>query len=247
MSNLAQHIEIIESSETSEGAFARFCSIISDLGYDRVTYSLLTDHPSLGLHRQHGFATSYPETWMKHYNDNDYFRVDPVVKRCMTSQKPFFWSDLADNPGLHGASLKVMKEAEDAGLRDGIAIPLRGEPGEIVCIGCARQESAKGKNYELLSDVYMLCVYFHETFRCKLKRPIETKITDRENDILYWAAEGKTDDEISLILNISSNTVRFHWKNIFKKLDAKGRIYAVTKAIRLQLIYPGLSHEPYQN
>ena len=72
-------------------------------------------------------------------------------------------------------------------------------------------------------------------------------MTGREHDILCWAAEGKSNDEIGLILGISINTVRFHWKNIFDKLDANGRMYAVTKAIRLGLITPRLVHVPYSD
>ena len=78
-----------------------------------------------------------------------------------------------------------------------------------------------------------------------LSKPNDVRLSAREKEILSWAAEGKTDDEISQILTISSNTVRFHWKNIFEKLDANGRIYAVTKAIRLDLISPALI-SPYQ-
>jgi DNA-binding CsgD family transcriptional regulator len=247
MSSHAQDIELIESSKSPDDAFSRFCAIMTDRGYNKVTYSLLTDHPSLGLARQHGFVTSYPEDWMRHYNDKGYIQIDPVVQQCMTSQKPFFWSDLSDNPGLNGAALKVMKEAEDAGLRDGVAVPLRGNSGEIVGVGLAREESTDDKDYELVSHAHMLSVYFHETFRSMLERPEKIKITDRESDILYWAAEGKTDDEISLILNISTSTVRFHWKNLFKKLGARGKIYAVTKAIRMQLIIPDLVRPTCQN
>jgi DNA-binding CsgD family transcriptional regulator len=50
----------------------------------------------------------------------------------------------------------------------------------------------------------------------------------REHDILCWGAEG----------NISTNTVRFHWKNILRKIGANGRTYAIAKAIRQHIITP---------
>ena len=40
----------------------------------------------------------------------------------------------------------------------------------------------------------------------------------REEEILLWASEGKSDEDIADILTINVNTVRFHWKNIFEKL-----------------------------
>jgi DNA-binding CsgD family transcriptional regulator len=72
------------------------------------------------------------------------------------------------------------------------------------------------------------------------------ELNDREKEILQWASEGKSDDVIADILNISQNTVRFHWKNIFAKLNANGRVFAVTKALRMELIEPLLIRPSYQ-
>ena len=51
-------------------------------------------------------------------------------------------------------------------------------------------------------------------------------------------AEGKTDEDIGTILGISTSTVRFHRNNIFKKLAANSRTYAITK------VRPPAHHHP---
>lgn len=43
-------------------------------------------------------------------------------------------------------------------------------------------------------------------------------LTDREAEIMRWVAEGKTNWEISVILHVSLNTVKFHLKNVYQKL-----------------------------
>lgn len=251
MKRLEQYIELINSAQTAEEAFERFASVMKGYGYDRVAYSLITDHPSLNLPRQHGLATSYPEDWMKFYNEKNYMEIDPVTNRCMNSRKPFFWSDITAEPSLTKPSLQLMNEAEDAGVANGIGLSLSGQTGELVGIGLA-QSSVEGKNkkvkkdYGFFAGAYLLSVYFHETYRDMMSKPQQINISPREKEILSWACEGKTDDEISLILDISINTVRFHWKKIFVKLQANGRIYAVTKAIRLQLINPSHVANPYR-
>ena len=250
MKELGQHIELINSAKTPEEAFERFVSIMKAHGYDRITYSLVTDHPSLKLPRQHGLATSYPEDWMKFYKENNYMDIDPVTRRCLSSRKPFFWSDVTADPSIAPRSLQLMNEAEEAGLADGIGISLSGRTGELVGIGLAKSsnyESKKSKDYQFFSGAYLLSVYFHETFRDLLSQPSKVHLTEREKEVLCWASEGKTDEEIATILNLSLNTVRFHWKKIFKKLEANGRIYAITKAIRLHLITPAMITTPYQN
>jgi DNA-binding CsgD family transcriptional regulator len=62
---------------------------------------------------------------------------------------------------------------------------------------------------------------FHENSGCPL--------TKRELEILQWIKEGKTGWEISVIMDISENTVRFHIKNILKKLGAVNKTHAVSR------------------
>jgi len=249
MQDIGSYIERINSAETPEQAFADFCVIMNGYGYDRIAYSLVTDHPSLGLPRQHGLATSYPEDWMKYYREKDYARIDPVTQTVLASRKPFFWSDVVNMPGLAAPSLRLMNEAKDSGVTDGIGISLCGKHGELVGIGLARHDDCNENNYNTLAEAYLLSVYFHETYRDLLTAPLHIELTERQVEILSWAAEGKTDEDIASIVGISTNTVRFHWKRVFTKLEANGRIYAISKALRLGLINPvsvTSSATPYQ-
>ncbi|MCD8498109.1 MAG: LuxR family transcriptional regulator [Alphaproteobacteria bacterium] len=250
MKNLDDYIALINSAETPEEAFSRYASIMEREGYGRAVYSLVTDHPSLGLPRQHGLVTNYPEHWMKYYRQNNYIDVDPVIERIARSRVPFFWSDLDRDPNIRKSSKLLMDEADEAGVSDGIGISLISSPGEIVGVGLCRTEPNKAKarhqkrNYQLLANAYFLTVYFHETYKNMISPDHQISLTVREKEILCWAVESKTDEEIAAILNISFSTVRFHWNKIFKKLDAYGRVYAMTKAIRLGLIDPVLIGTP---
>ncbi|MBI5748525.1 MAG: hypothetical protein HZA00_05315, partial [Nitrospinae bacterium] len=49
-------------------------------------------------------------------------------------------------------------------------------------------------------------------------------ITLREAEILHWTAQGKTNAEISIILNISLNTVKTHLAHIYQKLGVENRV-----------------------
>lgn len=248
MNTLETYIERITQSETIDDAFEKYCAIIKKLGYDRVVYSLLTDHPSINLPRQHGLASSYPEQWVKDYNEKGYMDYDPVAKLLLETVTPFFWSDTLKALDTTGIPAKVMNEARESGLNDGIAFSMPSKFGEVTAFGLARTNSddKETKDYRCLASIHLLGLFFHETCQQKHQQKHEITLTVRETEILQWASEGKTDDIISDILNISANTVRFHWKNIFQKLDAHGRVYAITKAIRLQLITPVLIRPTYQ-
>lgn len=60
--------------------------------------------------------------------------------------------------------------------------------------------------------------------------------SEREIQVLRLIAGGATNQEIAISLSISVGTVRTHVTNILKKLDAKGRTQAVTKAMQRGII-----------
>lgn len=244
MNDLGGTIELINASKSAEEAFQHFCAAMAEYGYERVVYSLVTDHPSLSLPKQHGLATSYPEHWMKYYVEKNYLAIDPVFTGALKSRVPFFWADLKNDPDIPETSFKVLDQGAEAGLKDGIGIPLFGKNGEITGVGLARAESETGKDYQFMANAYLLSTYFHEKYRSLIQPSVISKITQKEHDIIAWAAEGKTDEEIAVILNLSAHTVRWHWKKIFTKLDARGRLYAITKAISMGLVTPARISPP---
>jgi DNA-binding NarL/FixJ family response regulator len=64
----------------------------------------------------------------------------------------------------------------------------------------------------------------------------DMSLTHREKEILTWVKDGKSTGEIASVLNISRDTVKFHLKNIFQKLNATSRSQAIAVAIENKLI-----------
>ena len=61
-------------------------------------------------------------------------------------------------------------------------------------------------------------------------------VTDRELEVLTLLARGKSNKEISTILNISESTVKTHLRNIFTKLNVLSRTEAIATASRQGLV-----------
>ncbi|MEM6927509.1 MAG: response regulator transcription factor [Myxococcota bacterium] len=61
-------------------------------------------------------------------------------------------------------------------------------------------------------------------------------LTPRETEVLEHLAEGRSNREIALALDISPHTAKFHVDRILLKLDASGRTDAVVRAVRLGLL-----------
>ena len=60
--------------------------------------------------------------------------------------------------------------------------------------------------------------------------------TKRELEILTLVANGSSNSEIADQLYVSTNTVKYHLKNLYGKLGVNNRIKLITKARRLDLV-----------
>jgi LuxR family maltose regulon positive regulatory protein len=61
-------------------------------------------------------------------------------------------------------------------------------------------------------------------------------LSDRELEVLSLISEGLKYREVGLRLFISQNTVRFHIKSIYGKLEVNNRTQAVHKAHQLRIL-----------
>ena len=246
--SIGSFIENTNRAKSAKDVSAIFGNTLKDLGYDRFCYSLITAHPSLGLDAGHGIAQNYPDDWMSYYAANDYKKKDPVPRYGYTTQRPYTWDTVVRTGRLKPDEKKVMNEAKEAGLLDGIAIPICGPNGELAGIGAASSIGGINPDIDLLSKIRTLAYHFHLVYTELLREDrIVPKtdlgaihLTDREKEILLLAAEGKGDAVIAELIGVTYPTIRFHMNNIFKKLDASERTLATVKAIRLGPILPSL-------
>lgn len=69
-------------------------------------------------------------------------------------------------------------------------------------------------------------------------------LSRRESEVMRWVIEGKTNEEIGVILGISRATVRTHLQNIFPKLGVENRLAAAQAArrgLQISAHHPGSS------
>jgi DNA-binding NarL/FixJ family response regulator len=66
--------------------------------------------------------------------------------------------------------------------------------------------------------------------------PLAEALTPREGEVLRLLAEGSSNREIAVRLNISEHTIKFHIRSILGKLGAASRTEAVARGLRSGLI-----------
>ncbi|QRM54216.1 helix-turn-helix transcriptional regulator [Sinorhizobium sp. BG8] len=88
-----------------------------------------------------------------------------------------------------------------------------------------------------LRDIGLLAGYFASlSCRAAERQDRELELTEREIECLFWIAEGKTSDEIAVILGISRNTINNYITSVMRKTATRTRSEAIAWAVRNNLV-----------
>lgn len=198
--------------------------------------------------------------WEIEYQHNGFIRVDEVIHKARRTNRPFRWGDTPlpkrlgqKKPG----ALKTMEAASDYGFKDGLVIPFHfvDSIGRVHSSLCSLiwTESARGfrtVTESAFQKLHLILIYWMQRsidLRAMAAPPsgnvvrlhdagFDVGLTDRERDVLAWAARGKTTSVTAEILGISPKTVDVYAASAIEKLGAGNRTHAVAKAIKLGLI-----------
>lgn len=92
-------------------------------------------------------------------------------------------------------------------------------------------------SYDRLRDAAFASAYHFVEFEGGMSEGQQhNELTEREIECLSWISQGKTSDEIALIIGISRNTVNNYITSIMNKTATKSRAEAVAEAVRSELI-----------
>jgi DNA-binding CsgD family transcriptional regulator len=138
------------------------------------------------------------------------------------------------------------------GLSDHLAVLVPGQEGEVVFFGVERRgnveyserdRSVVGLLQGHLANARSLAQQQAEVPELNpesvLPRLRRAGMTAREAETLYWMVEGKTNEEIAVILGLRITTVKTHVGSIFIKLGVENRLAAVKCAMQVAMACEG--------
>lgn len=79
---------------------------------------------------------------------------------------------------------------------------------------------------------------------CRFTLAPTIQLTNREQEVLTLAAQGKTNREIADMLVVSPRTVKFHLDNVYSKLGVNSRTEAAVEALRHGWLHPDQTDSP---
>lgn len=201
-----------------------------------VRYFALTHHvdfskPSFTGLRLH----NYPAAWQNWFDENRLGTSDPVHRASQVSSIGFPWSAVPRMIKMTPADQSILSQAHLIGIGDGFTVPAH-VPGEVNGSCSFAMERGEPFPAELGYLAQLIGGFSFEAAR-RIARirdiwadPSPT-LTDRQRECVLWAARGKTDYEISVILEISQETVIQHLKHARERYGVQKRAMLAVRAL----------------
>jgi LuxR family quorum sensing-dependent transcriptional regulator len=176
---------------------------------------------------------SYPSEWTDIYRSQNYTEVDPLISSGQTGL--VYWRDLYNKIP---PDQEFYSQAKSFGLVNGFSHIISNQQLFGLMSVADEKLANSPRNRAIINN---LAPHFHQLVQFlthKQARENVPKLTPREREVLLWAMEGKSNWEISIILEISQESIKSHIANILCKLDAKNRAHAVAIALQYDLLIP---------
>ena len=227
--------DFLETSESNGGRDQLMAAL------DRATCQLGIEHfAATFLPLAHERLDAYfiwdkwPSPWFDRYLKLNYFHSDPVVRLVRRSGRSVIWSQSLKLQALPSKSKRIMDEASDFGLVDGLTVPLHSQNGmDGVFSVAGRRPKFTPQEVTLLE---ILATRAHRRLLDLAPSPERSRedrtVTKTESECLTWCVSGKTDREIAAMTGRSPRTIQTHIGNLQRKLGAANRAQLVAEAFR---------------
>lgn len=207
-------------------------------GAKRHTYHLTPRFESQTGARVVVASSGYSPDLVALYEDPKFRATDPIPAYVMRRGRTMRWQDvIADLREMGEGHEEYFSTMSRHGLRHGLAIPLFG-PGQRDAYASFGFD--EGQPLEDPSVIVSLTAIMQIANRriSRIVDAIEEKpqLPHREQSVLEGIAHGKSNIEIARDLGISAETVATYVKRLFAKLEARNRVAATVKAMKLGLI-----------
>ena len=185
----------------------------------------------VGPHRKYRFFfVDWPADWQAFYESNGYVHHDLLPVEARRRVAGFWYYDAISQRELTEKQQELHDAATAYGWRDAFAVPIHG-PGSM-------QGLVTLATREALACTAADCAVLEAMARAVWERcrsadgygtfdPARSQLSPREIECLQWAASGKSDADIAVLVGIKPATAHFHIEQAKKRLGVKTRVEAV--------------------
>jgi LuxR family transcriptional regulator, quorum-sensing system regulator BjaR1 len=153
--DLMTTIENIQHQTSSDAILDIIYAAIGGYGFERFIVSGLPD-PGVDV-RPFVLLSGWDNEWYERYTSRGYVHLDPVARHCFSTTLPFDWSEAPYDRENDTPARRVMEEAREFGMDEGLCVPVHMEGGMQGVVSLVGQTSHLDEKDRL--ELHMLALY----------------------------------------------------------------------------------------
>lgn len=238
----------IAESRTADGVWALATGHFASLGFARVNYGFtrFRSQRSIGDPDDALFLTSAGAEYVKGYFLNGFYARTPAFRWAQNNEGACTWAWVREAMAagrLSGEEMETVRQNAAAGIVAGISISFpetsmraKGAMGLIADPGLdylAVDAIFAAQRVQILAVAHMMHLRL-------ISLPISSRrrsLTLRQREALEWVADGKTSQDVGLLMGVSAAMVEKHLRLAREALSVDTTTQAVAKAALMNLIF----------
>lgn len=240
MKPVLTQIDDIVSSTSVEALWTLHTTYMAQFGFDRLIYGFTRDSisNSLGNPQDRILLTTHSNAYMIPYLNDGHLANGPMVRWALENAGTCSWqwiSDMANAGKLNPKELGVVAFNQKMNVTAGYTISFKTVSQRVkAAIALTAKKGLSQPDVEAIWQKYGAeIVAANNVMHLKLltlPQTGERQLTKRQREVLQWVGDGKTAQDIGLLLGLKPATVEKHLRLARETLDVETTAQAVLKA-----------------
>ncbi|TNC67592.1 LuxR family transcriptional regulator [Rubellimicrobium roseum] len=240
MQDLVVHLDRVNNASSVEALWRLHQDAMASYGFDRLLYGYTRYRSgrSLGDPQDWVVLTNFPSAYMRPYIEDGLYANAPMIRWALENDGACSWSwlhQMVAKGAFTPPELKVLEFNRKMGITAGYTISFRsvsqrakGGIGLCAHPGMPQDEvdalwTQHGPTIQVMNNVFHLKLL-------TLPYSGARQLTQRQREVLQWVGDGKTAQDIALLMGLTAATVEKHLRLAREALDVETTAQAVLKA-----------------
>ena len=241
MSSLRSYLEALTSAPSAEALWELHCAKMAEYGFDRILYgfSHFMSENSMGDPEDFVLLTNHKPEYMKQFIDAGLYRDAPMVRWALNNVGACSWRYLREELARGALSERektIVEMNSKHGVNAGYSISFKAitsrSKGAIALTareGMSQDEAdavweKHGQDIVLMNNIAHLKIVTLPHQRGA------RSLTKRQREALEWVGDGKTTQDIAMLMDLTPATVEKHLRLAREVLSVETTAQAVLKA-----------------
>ena len=236
MSDLISHIDAITNAPSVEDLWARHADKMASYGFDRIIYGFTRyrSGASLGDPQDWVLLTNHGDEYMEGFLSHGHVYKAPMIRWALNNTGPCSWRYMTEPGNLSEDEKTVvafnMRQNVTAGYTVSflsVSERTKGATALTARVGMSQDEvdaiwDKHGDEITAINNVMHLKI---QTLPYS-----QRNLTKRQREVLQWVGDGKTTQDIAILLELTPATIEKHLRLARENLDVETTAQAVLKA-----------------